>query len=230
MFFRENSGEIGFVKQCLARDHNAAYVFVFKPGRLPAVWVDFQALLALCPERRVELVTPAEVRQVYRWVNDLSYTDSDGRPWTFTAIQCAEVDKHGNKTLWAWLTDLEVNRDTVVEVATKGGRQRWHIENQGFNTQKNSGLNLEHAYSHGEQWAAYYYLLQIAHLLLQLVEKGSLLRQLAAEQGLRTAVELFGSLKNMATRLLESVRYLNWASSENEEGEAARIQIRLESG
>jgi hypothetical protein len=214
----------------LAREHNAAYVFVFKPGRLPAVWVDFQALLALCPERRVELVTPAEVRQVYRWVNDLSYTDSDGRTWTFTAIQCEEVDKHGSKTLWAWLTDLEVNRDTVVEVATKGGRHRWHIENQGFNTQKNSGLNLEHAYSHGEQWAAYYYLLQIAHLLLQLVEKGSLLRQLAAEQGLRTAVELFGSLKNMATRLLESVRYLSWASSENEGGEAARIQIRLESG
>jgi hypothetical protein len=32
-------------------------------------------------------------------------------------------------------------------------------------------LNLEHAYSH-TCWAAYYFLLQIAHLLLQLVEKG----------------------------------------------------------
>jgi len=50
------------------------------------VWADFQALLALCPEQRVELVTPAAGRQVYRWVNDVSYTDSDGRPWTFTAI------------------------------------------------------------------------------------------------------------------------------------------------
>jgi hypothetical protein len=213
----------------LARDHNAAYVFVFKPGRLPAVWADFQALLALCPEQRVELVTPAGVRQVYRWVNDVSYTDSDGRTWTFTAIQCEEY-QDGVKTLWAWLTDLEVNRDTVVEVATKGGRHRWHIENQGFNTQKNSGLNLEHAYSHGEQWAAYYYLLQIAHLLLQLVEKGSLLRQLAAEHGLRTAVELFGSLKNMASRLLESVRFQPWAASVNEGAAATRLQIRLDSG
>ena len=52
------------------------------------------------------------------------------------------------------MTDLVVDRDTVVEVATKGGRQRWHIENQGFNTQKTSDLNLEHAYSHGPPWAA----------------------------------------------------------------------------
>ena len=87
------------------------------------------------------------------------------------------------------------------------GGQRWREENEGFNTQKNSGLNLEHAYSH-TCWAAYYFLLQIAHLLLQLVEKGSLLRHLAQEQGKRTAVELFGSLKNLAQRLLESLRYL----------------------
>ncbi len=96
-----------------------------------------------------------------------------------------------------------------MEVATKGGRERWRAENEGFNTQKNSGLNLEHAYSH-TCWAAYYFLLQIAHLLLQLVEKGSLLRRLAQEQGKRTAVELFGSLKNMAQRLLESLRYRHW--------------------
>ena len=38
---------------------------------------------------------------------------------------------------------------------------------------------------------------------VQLVEKGSLLLHLATEQGKRTAVELFGSLKNMAQRLLD---------------------------
>ena len=104
--------------------------------------------------------------------------------------------------MWSWVTSLEVSHQTVVEVATNGGRQRWRTENEGFNTQKNSGLNLEHAYSH-TCWAANHRRLQIAHLLLQLLEKGSLLRHLAREQGKRTAVELFGSLKNMAQRLLE---------------------------
>ncbi len=82
--------------------------------------------------------------------------------------------------MWSWVTSLEVNHQTVVEVATNGGRERWRTENEGFNTQKNSGLNLEHAYSH-TCWKAYYFLLQIAHLLLQLLEKGSLLRQLAKD-------------------------------------------------
>src|SRR4029079_16123608 len=126
--------------------------------------------------------------------------------WTVNALKCAETDMEGNRSEWSWLTSLNLSRQTVVAVATHGGRQRWRVENEGFNTQKNSGLNLEHAYSH-TCWAAYYYLLQIAHLLLQLVEKGSLLRRLAQEQGKRTAVELFGSLRNMAQRLVESLRY-----------------------
>ena len=89
-------------------------------------------------------------------------------------------------------------------------------------------LNLEHAYSH-TCWATYYFLLQIAHLLLQLVEKGSLLRQLAQQQGKRTAVELFGSLKNIAQRLLESLRYRPWPAEAFDPTGAGAIQIRLDS-
>jgi hypothetical protein len=203
-------------------------VFVVKPGRLPSLGTDFQGLLQLCPEQRVEVVTPATVRQVYRWVEDLSYADTQGRTWKLTALQCEESKPDGSTTLWAWLTKLKGNRATVVEVATKGGRQRWHIEKQGFNTQKNSDLNLEQAYSHGEQWAAYYYLLQIAHLLLQLVEKGSLLRQLAAAWS-RTPLQLFGSRKNMAERLRESVRWLRWPAAVYDAACAGRIHIRLDS-
>ena len=71
-----------------------------------------------------------------------------------------------------------------MAIAQKGGRQRWRIENEGFNRQKNSGLNLEHVYSIDlEKWKAYYCLLQIAFILTQLLERGSLLRQLVASQG-----------------------------------------------
>ena len=121
-----------------------------------------------------------------------------------------------------------MNRQTVVEVATKGGRERWRAENEGYNTQKNSGLNLEHAYSH-KCWEAYYFLLQIAHMLLQLVEKGSLLLDLAKQQGKKTAVALFGSLKNMAVRLLESLRTSRWPDEAFDVAAAGKIQIRLNS-
>jgi hypothetical protein len=212
----------------VAEDYKCDYIYTFQPKRLPALWQDFQGLLRLCPDRRLERTTPQGVRQVYRWVNGLHYTDSAGREWTFNAIACQETKKDGEKTEWSWVTSLEVSHETVAEVATNGGRERWRAENEGFNAQKNSGLNLEHAYSH-TCWKAYYFLLQIAHLVLQLLEKGSLLRHLAQEQGKRTAVELFGSLKNMAQRLLESVRYRPRPDEAFDGAGAGPIQIRLDS-
>jgi hypothetical protein len=211
----------------VAKDYHCDYIYTFQPGRLPALWEDFQGLLHLEPEQQVVWTTPQQDQQVYRWVEALDYTDSEGRAWSVGALSCTETDTKGNQTEWAWLTSLDLSRETVVAVATRGGRERWRVENEGFNTQKNSGLNLEHAYSH-TCWAAYYFLLQIAHLLLQLVEKGSLLRRLAQEQGKRTAVAMFGSLGNMAQRLLESLRYLHWPDDVFDGGRASGIQIRLD--
>src|SRR5205807_3551635 len=68
----------------------------------------------------------------------------------------------------------------------------WKVEKEGFNRQKNSGLNLEHVYSiDPEKWKKYYLLLPIAFMLVQLVERGSLLRRLAEELG-RPVWKLFG--------------------------------------
>ena len=46
------------------------------------------------------------------------------------------------------VTDLAVDRDTVVALAACG-RARWKIENESFNTLKNQGYNLEHNFGHG---------------------------------------------------------------------------------
>jgi hypothetical protein len=210
----------------IAKDYNLSFIHVFKSGRMPALWQEFQDLLKLRPEQKVEVQTAQGVQQVYRWVNDLDYQDSAGRRWRLNAIVCEETHADGQKGTWAWLTWLKVTAQTVVEVATVGGRQRWCIENQAFNLQKNSGLNMEHAYSEAAHWSVYYFLLQIAHILLQLLEKGSLLRQLAQQHGKGSAVAFFGSLKNMAERLLESLRNLVWP----EEAYArTRLQIRFDS-
>lgn len=48
---------------------------------------------------------------------------------------------------------------------------RWKIENEGFNTQKNQGYNLEHQYS--QKYRAlknHYYLIQIGHMIAQVME------------------------------------------------------------
>jgi len=211
----------------IARQNDWAFIYTFKPSHLPALWADFQGLLTLSPGNRLALTLPNGTRQVYRWVSDLIHTDADGQSHRVNALRCEET-KHHRTTTFAWITELPVNRDTVVALASQGGRPRWIIENQGFNMQKNSGLNLEHAYSTDpERLKAYYYLLQIAHLILQLLERGSLLIRLARACG-QTPLQLFGSLKNLARRLLEAFRFHHLPDKAYEIAAAAAIQIRLD--
>ena len=54
---------------------------------------------------------------------------------------------------------------------TEYGRRRWKIENEGFNTQKRHGYNLEHMYSRNYQAIKnHYYLIQIGHMISQIME------------------------------------------------------------
>jgi hypothetical protein len=50
----------------------------------------------------------------------------------------------------SFITDLPVERDTIVELAACG-RARWKIENESFNTLKTKGYNLEHKFGHGKK-------------------------------------------------------------------------------
>lgn len=217
------------------RDLDWAYVLTLKPTHMPAVWDEFQRLLALVPEQYVRVQLPDGRTQVYRWVNGLSYEDEAGQTHVFNAILCEETSAPSNPgdppvtTIFSWITGFPVSADNVVAIATKGGRHRWTIENQGFNTQKNGGLNLEHAYSfEGERIKAYYYLLQIAHVILQFVEQGSLLRRLARGVG-KTPLQLFGSLRNIARRILECFRHRRLPDEAFDLAAAAAIQVRFDS-
>jgi hypothetical protein len=51
---------------------------------------------------------------------------------------------------FSWVTDLWVTKRNVFHLM-RGGRARWKIENETFNTLKNQGYNFEHNYGHGEQ-------------------------------------------------------------------------------
>jgi hypothetical protein len=213
----------------IMKDNKWAYVVTFKEGRLPTAWSEFQNLMPLCTENVRTWSLPDGTRRVFRWVNQLSHTDDQKRTWSLHGLQCEETSPTEEVQRFVWLTPLPVNSSTVDEIAAKGGRTRWKIENEGFNRQKNSGLNLEHLYSHDpEKWKAYYYLLQIAFIITQLVERGSLLRQLAAEVQ-RTPLQLFGSLANMARYLATALSYLVWPHDCFDETEARGRRIHFDS-
>ena len=205
-----------------------SFVVTFKPGRTPALWREYQALLPACPDNVVVRRWGDGREQTLRWVPQLAYRDSEGRDFTLNALECTEVSADKGQQYFAWLTALPVTRKTVEAIAQKGGRDRWKVENEGFNRQKNSGLNLEHVYSTDpEKWKTYYLLLQLAFVLVQLLERGSLLRRLARDAG-RGVGQLFGSLKNIAQRLLEGLRYLPWEAEWFDPEQARGLRITLD--
>jgi hypothetical protein len=206
------------------------FVVTFKEGSLPALWQEFQALLKLQPEQKLAAKLPDQTRRLYRWVEHLPYIDSQKRSWTLGAILCEETSPASEKTTFAWLTNLAVNRQSVMAIADQVGRLRVKIENEGFNVQKNSGLNLEHVFSQNWDHAkAYYYLLQIGHLLLQLLHCNSLHLALAKEYGRKSVLALWGALKKIPQRLLEALRYFLLLEVDFDVKAAARCHVSLNS-
>ena len=205
----------------ICQQYRWKYFITFKEGSLPAVWQEYQTLRELCPQNRKTRKTDPGVRQTFAWVDGLEYVDDQGRRQRFHAFQCHEQAGQEER-FFAWLTNFTIRPENVVLLGNRGGRCRWKIENEGFNIQKNGGFNLEHAYGNGQrQIRNYYVLLQIAHMILQLMERGSLLRA--------DCKRLFGSLRNLARRLAESVRNCLIPAEAVDPSAAARIQIRLDS-
>lgn len=205
----------------ICRENHWKYIIVFKEGSLPAVWREYQTLLKLCPKNRKVHYDGPDCRQDFAWVEDLQYVDDNGRTQQFNAFQCREKNsRSGKEQFFAWMTNFSIHAGDVAMLANRGARLRWKIENEGFNTQKNGGFNLEHAYSTKNcQIKNYYLLLQIAHLILQLMEKGNLLRE--------NCKKLFGSIRRFAARLSESIRNHRIGEAALEPV-GARIQIRLD--
>src|SRR2546425_8790797 len=84
----------------------------------------------------------------FRFVNDMPLNDSraDVRVH-FIEYWEVSLDKEQH---FSWVTDLRVTKANVYKLM-RGGRARWKIENETFNTLKNQGYNFDHNYGHGEQ-------------------------------------------------------------------------------
>jgi hypothetical protein len=203
------------------QDYHWKYLITFKKGSLPALWREYRSLRRQCPANRKTAVGPKAIPQSFAWVQGLEHVDDRNRRHGVNAFQCLERTVKGRRR-FAWLTNFDIDARNVATLANDGGRCRWKIENEGFNIQKNGGFNLEHAFSTQErQIKNWYVLLQIAHTILQLLERGSLLSQ--------DCKRLFGSVRNVARRLAESIR--NWMipCEALDIIAAASIQIRLNS-
>jgi hypothetical protein len=215
----------------ICEDYDWKYMIVLTEDDIPYLNQEFAALWPLVPDNRLQCCTGPdnEIRQDYRWVNDISYVDSKNKTHTVGVLECRESKPNAagqhQTTRFKWVTNFALpsrgkQKFQVIDLSNHGGRIRWKIENEGFNVQKNGGFNLEHAYTHDPVASKiFYFLLQIAHLLAQLIEHGSLFRQ-AFPAGV-------GSAKNIAFRLLEAWRNQRLSAAQIQEMLNIRHQIRF---
>jgi hypothetical protein len=82
----------------------------------------------------------------FRFVNDVPLNESNAEVRVHF-IEYWEIGADSVQHL-SWVTDLRVSRRSVF-LLMRGGRARWKIENETFNTLKNQGDNFEHNYGHG---------------------------------------------------------------------------------
>jgi len=202
------------------------FTIVLTDKDLPTVNQEFNSLSALQPDNRLSLCRgkQREISQSFRWVDEILYTDTQNREHTVHVIECIETKpaKHGRTvtSTWKWVTNLKVSKANVIVLANDAGRIRWKIENQGFNAQKTGGYRLEHAYSTDPNAAKiFYFLLQIAHTIAQLLYNGSILG--------KSGRKALGAIKNLASRVVEAWRNVPLTSETLEQIIATRFQIRL---
>ena len=167
-----------------------------------------QKLLRFKPQHK-KTVTRKET--TYTWDTGIEFSEDRS---LFNVLTCKEVVDGMDVCDYAWLVSdrLKLNENNVKQIA-QAGRCRWKIENEGNNIQKNGGYNLEHPYSRDKvSMKIWCVLIDIAHIINQLIEKGSLI-----------TIAAYGSIRNLARRLFEHFRYFVYEAPQKK----PRIQIRL---
>jgi hypothetical protein len=204
------------------------FIIVFKDGSIPTLHAEALKLRNTRPKQSITVHREDGATQKLSWVTDLRY---EGR--RVNVIFCEETKQDGSISEWCWLTDISPDAHNIEEIVNNGARQRWKIENQGFNEQKRHSFELEHPYGKAENaWKNYYQLLQIAHTISQLMTHGDLcakLQKLASDGRAVPFMEYYKSVRNFIRRICESFRNTLFSNSAKALLEG-KIQIRLDSG
>ena len=114
-------------------------------------------------------------RHVYEWINDVPLNGS-ANCVDVNFIEYSMFDKNDKRVFHGtWVTDIAIDKDNATEIV-KGGRARWKIENENFNTLKNQGYHAEHNFGHGKKNASYNFFLFIflaffLHQILELTDR-----------------------------------------------------------
>ncbi len=140
-----------FIQDLMQKPQPLHFLLVAKPADHKDLFVNVAGL------RRGKLLERKEHRDKqgrlhrYEWVTDIPLNADPKSPSVnfleYTIFAEDDSPSYHN----SWVTDLSLDQHSVQWI-TRGGRARWKIENESFNTLKNQGYHLEHNFGHGRRY------------------------------------------------------------------------------
>ena len=128
--------------------HDLHYILGVKEGNHAYLFEQVQAAHQRQQTTEVEIKGSGVTHQ-FRFINQIGLNQSNP-DLRVNFVEYWEVSKNGNSQHFSWITDFRVTRANVFQIM-RGGRARWKIENETFNTLKNQGYHFEHNFGHGEK-------------------------------------------------------------------------------
>lgn len=141
------------------REANVHYIIGVKPGDHAYLFQHLREADEAGRTQMLTLVDPVtKIVHHFRFNNGVSlnasHTDCLVNVLEYWEIHpdkvITEIKREGAIQYFSWITDFELMPENVDPIMC-GGRCRWKVENECFNTLKNQGYHLEHNYGHGEQ-------------------------------------------------------------------------------
>jgi hypothetical protein len=157
------------------------YIIGVKSGDHESLFAQVQTKLCAGECQEWESTDAQGVEHGYRWVNGLALNQSHLN-LKVNFLEYWEIE-NGQERIWSWVTNIMLTPDNV-EAVMRGGRARWKVENETFNTLKNQGYGLEHNYGHGPHYLATVFalLMMLAFLVDQAQELSCRLFQAARDR------------------------------------------------
>jgi len=136
-----------------------------------------------------------------RFINDVPLNDSHN-DLMINFIEISVYDKNNNLEYHnSWITDITITTSNAYRLC-QGGRAKWKIENETFNTLKNQGYHFEHNFGHGFKHLStvFAFLMFLAFFIDQIQQSAcGLLQAALTEMG--SKVRLWGRMKAYFTAL-----------------------------
>jgi hypothetical protein len=116
----------------------------------------FQHVIEACDQSREETIQvidskSGEVLSETQFISDLPLNKSNEN-LRVNFLQHHEYDLETSDVIkrFSWVTNIDIERAKIL-LYQRGGRSRWRVENETFNTLKNQGYHYEHNYGHGKE-------------------------------------------------------------------------------